>query len=334
MNATGGTMKQKKYEVFEATLNLIMRYFKIIIAIASIIIALSGFVIVDNDEVAVVLRFGRLAGGKENAVLEPGLHLSLPYFIDEVIKVPVAKVLEHTVDTFYESRILFDENLREMKNYGKDKTRDSYIITGDQNIVRVKIRVKYKITDAISYAMYSKTPEGMLDGVLCGELISIVSSMGVDNLLTSGKTDLASLLKANTQRGLTEVRGGITITNIEFIDLVPPKEALAAFEEANAALVQKETLMQRATQYKMSAIPEAEAEADSLYLKALVDQEDALSKARDTVAQFEGLYTQYAKTPEIIYDSVFRQRIGSLLKKTGASIITDKDVDSAKLLLP
>lgn len=327
-------MKQKKYEAFESTLNLIMKYFKIIIVITLAIIILSGIIIVENDEVAIVLRLGKTVGDGEKAILQPGLHLTFPYFIDEVVKVPASKILERTVDTFYESKINFDENLREMKNYGKDKVGNSYIVTGDHNIVRVKIRLKYKISNALDYATNAKDPEAMLDGALCGEFISLVSSMDVDSLLTSGKTELVSLIKTNTQRELSEIRSGISITNIEFIDLLPPKETAAAFEEANAALIEKETLLQRANQYKMSAIPDAQARADSLYQDALVNQEEALSRAKDAIAQFDGLYSQYSKTPNIIYDSIFRQRISSLLKKSGASIVVDKSGESAKLLLP
>lgn len=72
-----------------------IRYCKWLIVILVALICCSGIRVVNNHEVAVVLRFGRLVGDtREEQVKEPGLLLAFPYVIDEVIKVPVGKVHE------------------------------------------------------------------------------------------------------------------------------------------------------------------------------------------------------------------------------------------------
>src|ERR1017187_4542932 len=50
----------------------------------------SGFFTVGPQERAILLRFGRPVGEGEKALLTPGLHWSLPYPIDESIKVSIA----------------------------------------------------------------------------------------------------------------------------------------------------------------------------------------------------------------------------------------------------
>jgi len=51
----------------------------------------SGFYTVDENEVALKLRFGKVHGSGENRVKLPGLHWKWPNPIDEVIKVPASK---------------------------------------------------------------------------------------------------------------------------------------------------------------------------------------------------------------------------------------------------
>lgn len=51
----------------------------------------SGFYTVEENEVAIKLRFGKVQGSGENRVKLPGLHWKWPNPIDEVIKVPASK---------------------------------------------------------------------------------------------------------------------------------------------------------------------------------------------------------------------------------------------------
>ena len=53
---------------------------------------LSGVIVVGSDEVAVVMRFGKLSGGNAaTAQRFPGMHYTLPRPIDEVVRVKVKR---------------------------------------------------------------------------------------------------------------------------------------------------------------------------------------------------------------------------------------------------
>ena len=56
---------------------------------------LSGLIVVGSDEVAVVMRFGKLSGGSSASAQKfPGMHYTLPRPFDEVVRVKVKKVYE------------------------------------------------------------------------------------------------------------------------------------------------------------------------------------------------------------------------------------------------
>ncbi|MEM9589448.1 MAG: SPFH domain-containing protein, partial [Planctomycetota bacterium] len=46
--------------------------------------------VVNQQEVAVRLRFGKITGGEAGQVYGPGLHIGLPTPIEEVIRIPIA----------------------------------------------------------------------------------------------------------------------------------------------------------------------------------------------------------------------------------------------------
>ena len=120
-------MKESQRSI--AILNTAMRYCKWLIVILIVLICCSGIRVVNNYEVAVVLRFGRLVGDtREEQVREPGLLLAFPYVIDEVIKVPVGKVHEVSISTHAD---IADPTYAEIENTG-------YVITGDESISKEK----------------------------------------------------------------------------------------------------------------------------------------------------------------------------------------------------
>lgn len=132
-------MENKNTETFETILNSLIKYSKWIVIVALILILLSGVVVVQNDESAVVLRFGKVMGEGEGQIKGPGLHFTFPYIIDEVIKVPVGKVQEQTIVTHY----------GEGSWISSDIPSSGYILTGDQNIILINVKAKYRIDDPV-----------------------------------------------------------------------------------------------------------------------------------------------------------------------------------------
>ena len=319
-------MKQKSMELFEGFLNTGIRYFKWVVVAALAIILLTGIYKVDSSEVAVVLRFGALTGAtQEQQIKQPGLHVSLPSFIDEVVKVPVERVQELTVGSLYGSGNLM----------GKAIQSNGYVITGDSNIVRMNIAVKYKISDPVAYALRVSDITATLRGIVSSEMTALVSGTTVDDVLTTEKSTLTSRTMKNAQAVIDRVGLGVTLTNVELTEIAPPSEALEAFNNATTASVRKETLIQQAKDYEESTIPDAQAKAKQLIADANTAQADEVAKATAVSAQFMALYEQYKRNPDVVYNGVFRTRVSEVLKQSGATIVVpDAKGGSTRLILP
>lgn len=78
---------------------------KVIMAILVIAFLASGFKTVGSDEMALVLRFGKIVpAGDEGVALRPGPHWIFPYPIDEMVKIPVNKQIDLRIYTFWYKR--------------------------------------------------------------------------------------------------------------------------------------------------------------------------------------------------------------------------------------
>ena len=319
-------MKQKSIVLFEGFLNTGIRYFKWVVVAAVAIILLTGIYKVDSSEVAVVLRFGALTGStREEQIKQPGLHFSLPSFIDEVVKVPVERVQELPVGALSGSGALTDKSIQ----------ANGYVITGDSNIVRMDIRLKYKISDPVAYALRVNDIAGTLQGIVAGEMTALVSGTTVDDVLTTEKSTLTAKTMRSAQEVIDRVGLGVSLTNIELTAITPPEEAIEAFNNATTASVRKQTLIQQAKDYEESAIPAAEAESKKLIDGANASQSAAVAKATAVAEEFNGLYQQYIQNPDVVYNGVFRTRAGRVLQQSGATIVVpETDGGSTRLILP
>ena len=316
-------MNNKSFQSFTQVLEYIIKYFKWIVAFACVLIVLSGIYRVESNEVAVVLRFGRLVGNTpDEQIKKPGLHFAFPFFVDEVFNIPVHTVHEREIST----------------HYGADPSHSNvemngYLLTGDNNVVLIRAKVRYQIADAAQYTLFSNNAGKTIDGIVSGELTRTVATMDIDSVLTRGRAELALGILRNSQIILNEMKLGVAITSVELTEIVPPAETASHFESVRSAAVTKETRIQQAREQASTKMFQAEAAASAAKQSAISEQTRRLTTARNEMAEFNGLYNQFTQAPEIIMAGTFRQRISAILAKTGGTIIVPDGGEPPVILL-
>ncbi len=292
-----------------------VKYFKWVVLIIVAGILLSGIRTVNQGEVAVVLRFGKLCGDtREEQIREPGLMFAFPYIIDEVITVPTGKVFELDVDTHYTAG--------RMSTYVED---NGYCITGDQNIAVISSSLKYMITDPVLYALSTKDTESTVRGAVSACMAERTLSMNIDSLLTDGKDEFSEGVLKDAQNMLDSLGTGITITNFEINTVAPPEEVKDIFDAVNAANVQSKTLLAEAEQHRASLIPQAQSESALLISDAKVDGSAAVGKANQALSEFWGLLEEYERQPDVVITRVYAQRLIKIYQTVGNKIFVDEN---------
>ncbi|MGH7969232.1 MAG: SPFH domain-containing protein, partial [Limisphaerales bacterium] len=149
----------------------------------------SGFFTVGPQERAIIIRLGKPVGEGQKALLGPGLHYSLPYPIDEYVKVPITAIqqVKSTIGWFAVTPAQeAAEEDRSPLGVGTPMNPevDSYVLTADNNIIHTRTTLTYHISDPVGYIFNFANASNAVVNALDNALLYAASQFKVDDILT------------------------------------------------------------------------------------------------------------------------------------------------------
>ncbi|HEY3884107.1 MAG TPA: protease modulator HflK [Vicinamibacterales bacterium] len=286
------------------------------IAAMAVLYGLSGITIVRADEVAVVLRWGRLVGATPALQQRgPGLLFALPKPIDEVVRVQVKHVWEVPVSTLAPSN--------SANGYGDiaadtlDPLTEGYALTGDHNIVQAAMVARYRVSDPGEWAFYGPKVEDVLRVEVTSAMVRSLGEMGVDRILSDGRKALVATVTRRVQAGLDAAHAGIELTSFELTRLAPPSALAGEFDAVQSAFIQSQTAQNDAQAFAQSAIPTARAEADAAVQAARGEADSQLATARGDTDAFRALDREYRANAAVVRERLYRDAIEKAIAAAG-----------------
>ncbi len=293
----------------------------IIIILIVFFMSLSSFFQVGPEEVGVITRFGKYV-----RKVEPGLNMKLP-FVERVYKVPVER----------QQKLEF--GFRTLRaGIRTDYTRSGYtdeslMLTGDLNLADVEWVVQYRVEKAYNFLFKVRNPETSLRDISEAAMRQIVGDRTVNEVLTVGRTEIASKVEELVQKICREYSLGLKIDQVVLQDVNPPESVKAAFNAVNEAQQEKETLINQAKSEYNKVIPKASGQAKETIQKAEGYATERVNNALGEAARFNALYKEYAKAPEITKRRIYLETMESVIPKLGTKIITDEKGNNVLPLL-
>lgn len=293
---------------------------------------------IETNSQGVVKRFGSY-----NRITEPGIHLKLPYGIENVTEVPVKTVqkeefgfrtLKAGVDSQYlgvdeiqsgrysrdslinlieesgESR-RGSENLQEM---AKDLLQREYImLTGDLNIVDVEWIVQYKIKNPRQYLFNIRDARQTIRDCSQAVMRQLVGNGSVDEAITIGRMEYETEGSDMLQALLDNYETGIHIVTVKMQSSNPPQRVRPAFNEVNKALQQKEQRINEAMKQYNEVVPKTKGQAKREIEAAKGYAAERVNEARGDVNKFEKILTEYQKAPTITRQRLYLETMDKVL---------------------
>jgi membrane protease subunit HflK len=293
----------------------------ILLAILLLVTLISSVFQVGAEEVGVITRFGQYM-----RTVEPGLNMKIP-FAEQVYKVPVERQQKvefgfRTVSAGVQSQ------------FTKEGYRDeSLMLTGDLNLADVEWVVQYRISNPYNFLFKVRNPENTLRDISEAAMRQIVGDRTVNEVLTTGRTEVGSRLETLIQEICNDYSMGISIDQVVLQDVNPPEPVKAAFNAVNQAQQEKETLINQAKSEYNKVIPRAAGQAQETIQKAEGYATERVNLAQGEVARFNDLYTEYVKAPEVTRKRIYLETMGTILPKAGQTIITDEEGSNVLPLL-
>ena len=262
---------------------------------------LMGFYQLDEQERAVVLRFG-----KYHDTLTPGLQWNPP-LIDEVIKVNTTKVRA--------------AGLREV------------MLTQDENIVEVSMSVQYIISDPQKFVLQVRDPEASLQHAAQSALRHVVGGTTMDLVLTEGRAAIGFDVRDKLQQYLDDYTTGIQLSKINIDESKPPAQVQGAFDDVIKAREDEERVKNEAQSYANGIVPEARGKAQRMMEESNAYRDQVIARADGEAQRFNQLLGEYKKAPEVTRERLYIDAVQSVFANTN-KVMVDVDGGNNVLYLP
>lgn len=284
-------------------------------ALLVVLIGYSSFYTVQEQERAAILTFG-----KYTEETTAGLHFKWPYPIQQVVKVPAE--LTQVVTIGY----------RQNGDVITPVEEEALMITGDENIVSADAVIQWKISNIRDYLYNIDNPQQFLRNAASSSIRSVIGSEKLDYAITDGKTEIQDKVRERLIDLQTRYQTGVQIVGVKFQDIEPPDGQVSdAFREVTNAREEKNTKINNAAKYENDRIPKARGEAQALLENAEAEKKSRILNAQGDVAQFNAIYTEYAKNPGVTESRLIIETLEKILPKAKI-FISDSSGDTVKYL--
>ena len=294
----------------------IKKYYKAaIVVIVLLVVGFGSFFQVGTEEEGVVTRFG-----KHVRTVAPGLKMKIP-FIEKIYKVPVERQKKQEFGFRTEQ-----PGIRTQYSRTGSVTEDEAImLTGDLNLANVQWVVQYRVSDPYNYLFKVRNPDNTLRDLSEAVTRQIVGDRTVNEVLTVGRSEIASEVKILLQELAREYSLGIEIAQVVLQDINPPESVKQAFNAVNEAQQERETLINEAKSEYNKVIPRARGQAQETIQKAEGYATQRVNNAQGEVARFNALYEEYVRAPEVTKRRIYLETLQEVLPKLGNKIITSEN---------
>jgi membrane protease subunit HflK len=274
---------------------------------------LTGVYRVQEGERGLELVFGRW----DSLETVPGLRYNYPAPIGEthIVNVQVSNRLDIGFNSNDDSRnrVSSQANLRE-----------SLMLTSDQNIADIEVRVAWRIGEPAKFLFNILNPEGTVKVAAESSMREVVGQTTFIDAVGEGRGAVEERTMALLQSILDGYDVGIIIEDVQIQKSRPPAQVVDAFDDLQRAEQDKERLENEAQAYANSVVPEARGEAERMVQQASAYREQQVNEAEGEAQRFLSVYESYRLAPEVTRRRMYLETLGAVLG--GANkIIIDKD---------
>lgn len=280
-----------------------MRRYRYLLLLAVLGYLATGAYSVGTGERAAVRRFGRIA-----ARPGPGLWVGLPWGIDRVDRVRVHTARQLTVGAG--------------TNADDDVGPDNPFLTGDHNLVDLKLVVEYTIDVADGGLDDYAANRGVADGLLAREVEAAaaewIAVQSVDDVLLAGRAALPQWLAGHLPDRLAPLRLGVIVQRVSVERLAAPAEVRDAFDAVAQAQAGIRTQENAAHRQAAALLRDAEVERSKLTAEADANRREKLALAAADAESFTRRLDEYRRlriaNPDVLtaiwWDEVGRTLLG------------------------
>ena len=262
----------------------------------------TGFYQVEQGEEGVVLRFG-----KHVDTTSAGLRWHIPAPIEsvEIVNIKEVRSVDH----------------------------QALMLTGDENIVVIKLEVQYLVKDSGRFLFNVNQPERALKEASEAAMREVVGRSLMDTVLTSGRAAIVEDVRMLTQQMMDDYRTGLDVLTVNLEDAQAPEEVQDAFADAIKAREDKDRFVKQAEAYANTVLPKAKGRSERLRKEADAYRAQVIARAEGEADRFNLVLDEYRQAPGVTRERLYIEAMESILAKS-SKVMLDTEGGNNLVYLP
>jgi membrane protease subunit HflK len=267
----------------------------------------SGVYTVKPEELAVVKRFGRVV----DRAVPSGIHWRMPWPVETHQKFETTTVYKMGVGMITRDYLRGIPSPEEL----------SLWLTGDTNIVSVKVMMQYTVVDIAQFLYRMDSPQFLMARLAEAALTDVLGGLGVDDVLTVARPEIARRVRERTQERINAIGLGIAVNSVNLLSVDPPSQVIEVFRDVSNAAADRERIINEANGYANSIIPRARGEASWTVQRAQADHDGAIAKATGESSRFLSVLAEYRKAPSATRKRLYLETLEAVLPRVSPYVV-------------
>lgn len=282
--------------------------------------ASTGIVYVQSHQQAAVYRLGVL----QEQTLTPGLHLTLPYPLDQTEIYDTETVNRLTIG--YRS----SENQDNVWNEDHGESEYRLLLGSGKELVSINLRLEYKISDLKRYLRSSSTPERILEAKAYELVTDRTIATDLETILATDREKFSSTFFDELSAEIKRVDPGVEVVSVVLESIHPPVEVAEVYQNFIAAEIDAEKYVLDAQADAASIRASAQTAKHEIINYAHINHSTSVSAATTEVSEFMAAVNASNEYPaEYKYYKYLEAICGAY--KNARLVIVGNDVDSSRL---
>ena len=208
------------------------------------------------------------------------------------------------------------------------------MLTEDENIIDIAFAVQYRISNANNFLFnVSDQMDVLVRSSTEAAVREVVGKTSMDDVITSGRSIVASQTSEILQRILDRYESGIEIVSVDMQHALPPSEVKPAFDDAVKAREDEVRYKNEAEAYSNDVIPRARGKSARIVQESEAYKATVIAQAKGEASRFTSILKEFNAAPEITRERMYLESIEKVLDGSNL-VMVDQENSNNIMYLP
>lgn len=331
------------------TLRVLFMGLRALIIVIFVYLVFSGMFRVDEQNEAMLFRFGQLQTRVldpergESPILTSGRwYWAWPYPVDWVKEIPAQRSVTVSTESTFQPWMSANMPEQQTNNFLRPGV-DGYLLSGDTNIIHAKWDVNFRVVNAEKYYLdfydeeesdvvhnkgkaalgrRNRGTEATIRNLLSNAVLAETATWSVEDLLATTRTlpdgqieSLKDRVEERLVKLLTEVGLGVQVQSLNLVELQTPQATSEAFRRVNEASETGRAEMLKARTYAENVVLAAQGLAYRIVDEARSYRTSNVERVKADSSYFETVLVEYQRNPETMLTALYTDAVSEVLSK-------------------